>query len=255
MSQPKSLAELKLCCTKKDKLRSVSKETIEKIILNEVSDNDDPEYDTRQLLKTLTKEMVELKESNREIVKVLTRMDALENMVDELRADNKICHQVIDQQQRFLESLDARERDKNVIVTGISETSQDMGVDDESRLTNVLEKLTLDIPQDAMDIKRLGKPNIRNKRPILVSFRDKQTRNSVIEKARLLKDSDMPYNRVYIKKDIHPALRREYDRLRKSEREEKQKPENQGKLIQYDHKERVITCDGLVIDRFNPSFF
>ena len=40
----------------------------------------------------------------------------------------------------------------------------------------------------------------------------------------------------------------------KKVKEEKQKPGNTGVDIKYDWKNRVITRDGVIIDRFRPSF-
>ena len=60
---------------------------------------------------------------------------------------------------------------------------------------------------------------------------------------------------MYIKKDVHPAIRRETARLRKREREEREKAENVGVNVTYDWKNRVLTRDGVVIDRFTPRFF
>ena len=62
------------------------------------------------------------------------------------------------------------------------------------------------------------------------------------------------FKNIYIKKDIHPAIRIELGRLRKRAYDEKEKPENVGATIAYDPKNRVVTRNGVVIDRFYPSF-
>ena len=54
---------------------------------------------------------------------------------------------------------------------------------------------------------------------------------------------------------MHPSVRKELYRLRKSEREAKSKAKNKGKVIKYDYKRRVVTCDGQVIDSYKPTFF
>ena len=62
--------------------------------------------------------------------------------------------------------------------------------------------------------------------------------------------------RIYIlKKDIHPAIRKELGRLRKRAYDEKNKPDNSDATIVYDPKNRVVTRNGIVIDRFYPKFF
>ena len=59
--------------------------------------------------------------------------------------------------------------------------------------------------------------------------------------------------RIYIK-DTHPTVRFEQNRLRKIEKEEKEKPQNRGLKITYDHNNRVLLKEGRIIDRFCPSF-
>ncbi len=61
--------------------------------------------------------------------------------------------------------------------------------------------------------------------------------------------------RIYLKKDTHPAIRKEQARLRMREKEEKDKPCNAASNISYDWKNRVLLRDGVVIDRFSPKFF
>ena len=63
------------------------------------------------------------------------------------------------------------------------------------------------------------------------------------------------YSRVYIKKDIHPVVRKEIGRLRKKVRDENAKAENDGVNIVYDAKNRIVTRNGVIIDRFTPKFF
>ena len=76
-----------------------------------------------------------------------------------------------------------------------------------------------------------------------------------MEKAKNLKGKPEPLSSIYVKKDIHPAVRKELGRLRKRERDEKERPENQGANILYDKERRVLVRDGLVIDRYAPSYF
>ena len=63
------------------------------------------------------------------------------------------------------------------------------------------------------------------------------------------------YSKVYINKDIHPAVRQEIGRLKKRAKEESDKSENSESNIIYDPKNRVVKKDGIIIDRFTPKFF
>ena len=62
------------------------------------------------------------------------------------------------------------------------------------------------------------------------------------------------YSNIYIKKDVHPTIRVEQNRLRIKLREQKDLAENRGIEIKYDFKTRLMTRNGVVIDRFNPHF-
>ena len=100
-------------------------------------------------------------------------------------------------------------------------------------------------------MKRLGQQNERKMRPILIIVGDQYQRDSIIRAAKNLKDAGAQMSRVY----IYPAIRRETARLRKREREEREKAETAGVNIIYDWKNRVLTRDDVIIDRFTPRFF
>lgn len=70
-----------------------------------------------------------------------------------------------------------------------------------------------------------------------------------------MKTAGEPLSKVYLKKDTHPGIRREMKRLRDVEKREKEKPENQGRNVWYDWKERNVTVDNLIIDTYRPTFF
>ena len=158
--------------------------------------------------------------------------------------------------QRFAEGLDARQRGRNIIMMGVSETSDELGDDDTSRVKNIIEKTSAMAAEDVGEtsVKRLGDV-IRNgrARPLLVMLEDHAKQWKVLQNSKNLKDVT-GYSNIYIKKDIHPTINYELNRLRRREKELKEDHANRGVNIQYDYKARVITRDGIVIDRFNPSF-
>ena len=67
-------------------------------------------------------------------------------------------------------------------------------------------------------------------------------------------NDDSDYARIFIRRDTHPTLRYEANRIRIREREEKADPNNSNCVIRYDRKERVLLKNGRIIDRFCPSF-
>ena len=61
--------------------------------------------------------------------------------------------------------------------------------------------------------------------------------------------------RLYIKKDSHPEVRKEWRRLKEVEEEEKKKPTNVGCNIHIDYKQRVLYKDTVIIDKWRPHPF
>ena len=92
---------------------------------------------------------------------------------------------------------------------------------------------------------------------LIITFtcKENEERKRVIDDAKKLKNVDGRFKKIFIKKDIHPAVRKEQNRIRFVEREERQKPENQGRDVKYDFESRCLLVDGIIVDRFKPSFF
>lgn len=151
--------------------------------------------------------------------------------------------------------LDERDRANNVIITGVAEEPDTMGDTDLAKAMNIFGKLDIQGSEDTINTRRLGKLIEGRTRVLLVSFSQKDQRQDVLKSAKRLKEAGESYSNVYIKKDMHPGIRKELNRLRKVEKQEKEKAANQGKDIKFDHKQRTVSIDGVVIDRFKPSFF
>ena len=92
------------------------------------------------------------------------------------------------------------------------------------------------------------------KRPILVVVADRDERDRLLSNARSLKQQGT-FDRIYVKKDLHPAVREEWKRLRTAETTEKARPENQGCSIRLDVKERKLYRDEEVIDEWKLHSF
>ena len=54
--------------------------------------------------------------------------------------------------------------------------------------------------------------------PILLTLPDKTLRNGLLVLANQLKENNEPYKKIYIKKDVHPSVRRQWRRLGEAER-------------------------------------
>ena len=80
------------------------------------------------------------------------------------------------------------------------------------------------------------------------------SRSELLQSAKKLKNNTV-LGSVYIKKDIHPAFRKEMWRLYEAEKRERDRPENVGKTVVFDKEERVLMVDDVIIDRYNPQLF
>ena len=181
-------------------------------------------------------------------------MAGIKQKVDELseRLD-QAYYNIITQQQ----SLDKKERRNNLIITGVSEEVDVIGNTDVEKVQNVIKATGYQLTSDpaSWEIKRLGRENERKKRPLLVVVGDGHQRNEILRKAKNLKSIEGLVSSVYVKKDVHPAVRKEMARLRQREKDEKEKPENVGVTIVFDWKKRVLLREGSIIDKFSPHFF
>ena len=83
----------------------------------------------------------------------------------------------------------------------------------------------------------------------------KTSRDKILAKAKKLKEAGVIYDKIYMKKDVHPSVRNDWKRLRDVEKREKEKPEITGCNILLDTKERKLYRDGIVIDCWNPHPF
>lgn len=61
--------------------------------------------------------------------------------------------------------------------------------------------------------------------------------------------------KIYVKKDVHPALRREWIRLHDAERAEEERANNLGCVVRFYTKERKLYRDDIVIDRWSLQAF
>ena len=132
-----------------------------------------------------------------------------------------------------------------------------MGDTDAEKVRKVIDATGHQVTSDptSWEIKRLGQQNDGKKRLVLVVLEDGNERNEILKKAKNLKSQSGSLARVYVKKDVHPAVRKEMARLRQREKEEKEKAENIGVNIRIDWRKRELLRDGNVIDKFLPYFF
>ena len=165
--------------------------------------------------------------------------------------------EVILQQQLFLEKIDRRERETNLVLLGVPDERVPLEgtIDDDSKVKKVFE--TLQVSNPIRSHRRLGRVDAggNRPRPILVTLATKAERDAVVEKGKELKNSREPFRKIFVKKDTHPAVREEWRRLHDVEKREKEKPENAGCVIRLDYRLRKIFKDDIEIDSWNPHPF
>ena len=178
----------------------------------------------------------------------------LEDKVNDLSNSVVKLSEIVLKQQLFLENIDRKDRETRLVVLGVPEDNFDGVSTDNEKLDKVWSQIGE--TGSHLSCKRLGN-NARpgRKRPILVTVRSKEARVIVLEKAKALKQANETYKSIYIKKDVHPEVRKEWNRLREAEKTEKKCSRNVGSVIRLDAKERKLYKDGVVIDQWRPHPF
>ena len=170
----------------------------------------------------------------------------------------------VQQQQGYLESVDTERRRNNLIMTGIPEDPTPISIEgaepaitDTEKIAQVMEKLG-HADKGIQQTIRLGQlqtgVNARP-RPVKIILKKCEDRKDILRSTKLLKNAGPQYDKVYVSRDSHPAIRKENKRLREVTQEEKERPENQGRTVEYDWKQRCVTVDGIIVDTFKPHFF
>ena len=242
----RSLTELRKMS--QHQLNSIRKEDLIQSILHATEPAVDVNLAVQEQLKTLIEEITELK-------KAVTSPDSIINKkMQDLEDQVNKQQEIIIKQQRYLESLDRKERECNLVLLGVPEgrESLDGATTDETKIEKVW--TAIGSSTTVTSSRRLGRESNR-RRPILITVASRNDRDAVLEVAKRLKEAGDIYKRIFIKKDTHPAVREEWKRLKEAEKREKEKPENIGCNIYIDYKARQLYRDGVVIDKFNLMGF
>lgn len=246
----KSLTDLRKLA--RSQLKSITKDELIESIMTP-----DPNED---LLKSLNDKIAGLSGEVTDLKNVLTSPESeINGKLTRMQQEIDKQAEIIARQQRFLEQLDRKERENHLIVLGVPDGGEalDGETSDEGKLKKIWSQM--EVPYDAISHKRLGRMDAQQtnnrKRPILVVVSTRYVRDNVLENARKLKSASAQYNRIYVKKDVHPSVRNEWKRLRDAERAEKDRPENVGCVIRFDVKERKLYRDDVVVDQWTPMGF
>ena len=128
----------------------------------------------------------ELRSVKQAVAKVATLKQEVSRLSEKLNNAYKIIHQ----QQLFLESLDGRDRQHNLIVTWVSADVNELGNRDTEKISRIMEAAECgEEDRSRWSIKRLGQPDDRNKRPILITVNSQNQRDSILRKAKNLENA------------------------------------------------------------------
>lgn len=250
----KSLNELRKL--QRSQLNSMKKDELIESILSFTEAGDGSLQTVIQKLTELTEEIATIKTS------LASQHADMKTKVDELQKQVDKQGEVIARQQRYLEYIDRKERECNLVVLGVPEEAEslDGATTDPDKIDKVWR--AAGIESNVLSVRRLGRTSDggagqrgTRRRPILVSVQTKEVRDMALEKAKTLKEKGERYNKIYIKKDIHPSIRGEWKRLWEAERKEKERPENTGCHVFFNVRERKLYRDGVVIDQWNLQGF
>jgi hypothetical protein len=270
MGKPKTINDLIILCKdpKKDRLQSVNKDVIADILANcdaaqIATKTDGASCDIQATVANMALEITEIRKSNDKIVAILNRMEKMEIDMENMKTENDRLKnalgrqgQLLKQHQMYFEKVDAKEREKNLILIGVPEGSF-LGTEaDGEKVDKILETLgdgAAATRGSVVSLKRLGTQQADRDRPILAVVPNVEQRNNVVAARRACTHNDL--RGIRVKKDTHPAVRAEWTRLFDAKRDEEQKPENVGRRIEIDMKKRQLTCDGQVIDSWQNQLF
>ena len=264
MSQTRKLSVSDINQIIKDQLKKHLKDIIRD--LNEEKSNPTPNIleneDSATIIKLLTSILDEVNNLRQEKIQFKKRIEYLENQT-------KTLSEAVFQHQRFLEAIDSPKRSCNLIITGVPEDDDlvaeavdenpaERAVSEKDKVSLIFKKVEQKESVNIVEVTRLGKKqggtNSRP-RPLKVVTNNPQERKLVLDNTKKLKHAGQSFSKIFVKKHLHPIVRRELNRLRAVEREERNKPENAGKPVVYDRETRCLKVDGIVVDRFKMAFF
>ena len=233
-------------------LKQINKDDLIESILT--SDPDEGSlHDVTQQLTSVVKEISDIKSM------LLSPDSSVNKRITELEDKVDKQAQIIAVQQQFLEAVDKREREANVVILGVPDQNESLegATNDEDKLNAIWG--IIGVADVTGTHRRLGRETNQDgtskRRPILLTINDRSKRNTILENSSRLKTAGDNFRRIFIKKDVHPSVRKEWQRLREAEKTEKDRPENVGCVIHLNTRERKLYRDGVVIDMWNPLFF
>ena len=248
----KSLADLRRL--DRSQISRITKEDLINAILTpESTDTVSIEGKLAELITEIREQRTEIRELKQSFADTEARLNA---RINDLESRAKGRDIILRNQQEFCESVDRELRETKLVILGVPDENEslDGATTEDAKLAKVWDAVG-ESPA-VVSHKRLGRPDGQRRRPILVKVTTGAERDNILSKSRKLKeDRREEVKKIFIKRDEHPAIRKEWSRLRAVVRSESNKPENTGCNIRLDVKERKIFKDETVIDSWRMLSF
>ena len=193
-------------------------------------------------IKTLKENSAKIEKQRLQIELLQRRCDNHEETIDTLKG-------VIAQQQRSLRAQDSEVRQRNLIVSGISEKdmsdSHGCYKSNNEKVKALFREMTIPLPT-GYSLERLGRPSDQYARSIKLNVVSRSNRNEIASKSTELKTKEAPWNKVYLNYDLHPGDLEENKRLRKKKKALQSLEENKDKEIKIEKGNLMV--DGNIVD-------
>ena len=162
------------------------------------------------------------------------RLNALTNRIKLVEDANKkkddeiaVLKSTIVAMQRSINLVDHEKRKTNVIVTGLTEenitplgdASVETDRDKVQALVSVIQNPNETFDTESWRIERIGNPRPGFVRAIKIVTPSSEERDKLLRAAPKVKEQPEPWNKVYLKKDLHPVYSQENARIRKRRKE------------------------------------
>ena len=199
---PKSISDLRKL--QRSQLKSINKDELIDSILAVQDPDDVALHYVTEKLNDVMQELAQLK------IAITSPDSAFNKKITELQNQVNKQSDIIARQQRFLEVIDKKERECNLVFLGVPEDGVGLEglTEDKDKVKKILE--AIGSSSNISSLRRLGQGNIvggsRRNRPILATVESKEVRDDVLEAAKRLKQCEDPYKKIFIKKDVHPSV-------------------------------------------------
>ena len=190
------------------------------------------------------------------------KVKCLENELHGQNRKNEILTGIVVDMQRTLNSIDQKERSTNVVIMGLPEEELKLQngitlVSDRDKVNNIFSEIGVGEEIKIVNenkVTRIGRKIENMSRILKVKLPDAKYKETVLANSSKLKNIDAPFNKVFIKKDMHPVYLNENKRLWKKMAELKKKDGygHETGRVKIDNGE--LKVDGRTVDK-NTFFY